>query len=304
MKDKNIKNSREYLTVLLRRRSIVAFCCGILTLALAFLGIIAGVIKTITVLHEDGFVSFIYYTMLSNTLAALSMAFVFPYAIDGIRKKRFTPPKWVAVLHYMVTSSIVITMVFVLAFMSWASPDDAFGGADIVTHVFCPLLILVSFFQMENGHLLSWKERLLGAAPFCIYLIVYFIETGVIGESNGGWPDIYRIKEYLSPVLAIPVLLVLAFGVSTAIAVISNYLTKKRKKKMYLFWSDDLEPVEVRIEAFGMGRMAGQCSEKNNIQIPYDILEELAQKYNLETEDLIKPFVKGLMIELNEQESN
>ena len=73
---------------------------------------------------------------------------------------------------------------------------------------------------------------------------------------------------------------------------------------MYLFWSDDLDPIEVRIEAFGMGRMAGQCSEKNNIQIPYDILKELAQKYNLETEDLIKPFVKGLMIELNEQESN
>ena len=51
-----------------------------------------------------------------------------------------------------------------------------------------------------------------------------------------------------------------------------------------------------------MGRLAGRYSEKNSIQIPYDIIKELAEKYNLEQEDLIKPFVKGLMIELKEQE--
>ena len=304
MKDKNITNSREYLTVLLRRRSVVAFCCGILTLALAFYGIIAGVNKTITVLHEDGFVSFIYYTMISNTLAALSMAFVFPYAIDGIRKKRFTPPKWVAVLHYMVTTSITITMVVVIAFISTTSLDEAYGGGSLLTHVICPMLILISFFQMENGHILTWKDMLLGVIPFCVYMIIYYIEVLVIGKSNGGWSDIYHIQEHLSPVFAVVIAMVVAFGVSAAIAGISNCVTKKRKKKMYLFWSDDLEPIEVRIEALGMGMMAGRCSEKNNIQIPYDILGELAQKYNMETEDLIKPFVKGLMIELNEQESN
>ena len=134
-------------------------------MALAFYGIIAGVIRTIDVLHKDGFVSFIYYTMITNTLAALSMAFVFPYAIDGIRKKRFTLPRWVAVLHYMVTTSIPITMLVALALISRVSYEDALGGSDVVTHVFCPLLIIISFFQMENGHLLTWKDRLLGVIP-------------------------------------------------------------------------------------------------------------------------------------------
>ena len=38
-------------------------------------------------------------------------------------------------------------------------------------------------------------------------------------------------------------------------------------------------------------------------QIPYDILKYLAEKYHLKTEDLMKPFVKGLLTGLDEQDS-
>ena len=140
-------------------------------------------------------------------------------------------PKWVTLMHYMVTTSITITMVFVLAFISRVSPSDAFGGANLVTHVFCPLLILISFYQMESGHIFTWKDRLFAVVPFCSYMIVYLIEVVAVGEANGGWPDIYHITEYLSPSLAIPLSLLLAFGVSTAVALLSNYLTKNAEKK-------------------------------------------------------------------------
>ena len=70
---------------------------------------------------------------------------------------------------------------------------------------------------------------------------------------------------------------------------------------MYSFWRGDMDPIEVRIEAFGIGRMAAQSGENNNMQIPYDILTNLAQKYGLDTEDLIKPFVKGLLTELEDR---
>ena len=291
----------ELLTGLLRHRSVIALCCGILTLALAFYGIISGVNRMIAVMHENGFTSFIYYTMLSNTLAALSVAFVLPYAVEGVRKKRFTLPGWVALMHYIATTSIMITMVSVLVFMSWTSPDVAFDGSNIVTHVFCPVLILISFFQMEIGKIFTWKDRLLGMIPFFIYSIVYLIEVMVIGEANGGWPDIYHIAENIPPVLAVPLSLLVAFCVSTVIALQSNYLTKKRKKKMYMLWNEDLDPVEVRIEAYGLGMMESQYGEKNNFQIPYDILTSLAEMYHLDTEDLMKPFVKGLMVGLKDQ---
>jgi len=302
MKTKNNTHPREYLTLLLRRRSLIALCCVILTLILAFYGIIEGVNKTTIVLHENGFMSFIYYTMVSNAFAALSAAFVFPFAVEGVRKKRFILPKWVALMHFTATVTIAVTMVFVLAFMSWASPDDAFGGSNFVTHVICPLLILVSFLQIETGRLFTWGDRLIGIAVCFVYLAVYVIEVAIVGEAHGGWPDIYRVCEFTSPALAIPAFLLLAFGVSTAVALISNHLTKKRMKRMFSLWSEELEPIEVRIEAYGLGLMAAQRSDKNGIQIPYDILTFLAKKYGMDPEDLMKPFMKGLMTELKERD--
>ena len=297
MDEKTPAPIRENLTVLFRHRSVIALCCVILTLILAFYGIIEGVNRTNTVLHENGFLSFIYFTMISNAFAALSAAFVFPFAVEGIRKKRFTLPKWAALLHYMATTSIAITMVFVLAFVSWASPGDAFGGVNLVTHVICPPLIILSFFQMESGHLFTWKDRLLGVVPCFAYLIVYYIEVVLVGEANGGWPDIYRVREHMSPALPIFAVLLLAFGVSTSVALLSDRLTKKRNKKMLLLWQEDLDPIEVKIEAYGMGRMAAQYGEENSIQIPYDILTDLARMYHIDPEDLLRSFVKGLMIE-------
>ena len=288
---------RESLTILLRRRSVIALCCVILTLILAFYGIIESVNRTITIFHGNGFRSFIYYTMVSNVLAALSAAFVFPFAVEGIRKKRFTIPKWVALMHYIATTSIMVTMVFVLAFISWASPESAFGGANLFTHVICPLLILISFLQMESGRLLTWKDRLLGIIPCSVYMAVYFIEVFLIGESNGGWPDLYRVCDYLSPAFAIPAFLLLAFCVSTAVAFLSNFITKKQNKKMFQLWKQDLDPIEVKIEAYGLGRAAAQHGEGTEIQIPWDILNDLAERYQVDAEDLLRAFAKGLIVE-------
>lgn len=298
MNDKKATQARENLTLLLRRRSVIALCCVILTLILAFYGIIEGVNKTTIILQENGFMSFIYYTMVSNAFAALSAAFVFPFAVEGVRKKRFILPRWAALIHFTATVTIAVTMVFVLAFMSWASPEDAFGGSNFVTHVICPLLILVSFLQIETGRLFTWRDRLLGISVCFVYLAVYFIEVAIIG----GWPDIYRVREFVSPALAIPAFLLLAFGVSTVVALISNRITKKRNKKTYLLWRDDLDPVEVRIEAFGMGRAAARNDEDNNVQIPYDILTNLSKRYDVDREDLMRSFVKGLMMEKRDRE--
>ncbi len=301
MNDMKNTSIREHLTVLLRRRSVIALCCVILTMILAFYSIVEGVNITNNVAHENGFMSFIYFTMISNVFAALSAAFVFPFAVEGIRQKRFILPKWAALIHFTATTSIAVTMIVVLAFISWTSPHDAFGGHNFVTHIVCPLLIIVSFFQIESGHLFTWKDRLFGIVLCSTYMIVYYIEVALIGEANGGWPDIYRLQEYVSPAFAIPASLLFFFGVSTAVAFLSNRLTKKRNKKMFLLWKDDLDPVEVRIEAYGMGRMAAQYGEENNLQIPYDILISLAKRYDTDPEDLMRAFAKGLIIERSDR---
>ena len=291
----------DYVTNLMKRRSIIALCAGSLTVILSFYGIIAGVNRTNVVLGKNGFVSFIYFTMISNTLAMLSAAFTIPFAVDGIRKKRFTLPRWIALMHYSAAISVTVMLLCVICFISWVSPDDAFGGANIITHIFCPVLILISFFQTENEYIYTLKNQSLGMIPLCVYIIAYFIEVILIGEANGGWPDIYRVKEFLPYWLAIPMLFLFGLGISFMIRMISNSLTNIRRAKMFAFLKEDAKPEEVFSEAYSIGVMIGLKGEKNNIRIPYDILEYFAQKYMLNVDDLTKSFVDGIMNGLKER---
>ena len=148
------------------------------------------------------------------------------------------------------------------------------------------------------------KDRLIGCVPFFVYIVVYYIEVVLIGEANGGWADIYHICENLPPLLAVPLVLLFGFCVSTLIALLSNRLTRKRKAEMFQYWKEDTDPVEVLIEAYGLGRMTGLSGEKNSIQIPFDILEQLAEKYRLNPDDLVRPFVTGLRNGLKEREGS
>ena len=289
------KLSRDYVTNLLKRRSVIALCSGIITLVFAFYGIVAGIIRTVEVLEINGFYSFIFYTMISNTFAAFSVTLIIPFAVEGIKRKSFILPKWIAVLHYISATTIAITMFLVLAIMSWIAPDNAFGGSNFITHVICPILILISFFQIENGYIYSLKNVFLACIPFYIYVFIYSIEVFLIGEANGGWIDIYKVKEHMSPILAIPILLLLGSCVSWLVAIISNFLTKKRVKKRYLYLEKNLEPVEAKIEAYGLGNMMSQIKDENSILIPLDILNYIAKKSHVNTEDLIKSYITGLI---------
>ena len=204
-------------------------------------------------------------------------------------------------MHYSATISVTVMLLCVICFISWVSPDDAFGGANIVTHIFCPILILISFFQTENEYIYTLKNQSLGMIPLCVYIVAYFIEVILIGEASGGWPDIYRVKEFLPYWLAIPMLFLFGLGISFMIRMISNRLTNIRRAKMFAFLKEDAEPGEVFKEAYSIGVTIGLKGEKNNIRIPYDILEYFAQKYSLNVDDLTKSFTDGIMKGLKER---
>ena len=300
---KNVQKNQtnNYLTVFFKRRSIIALICGILTLVLAFNGIISGVIRTIEVMKVDGYESFIFYTMLANTLSVCSISFIIPFAVDGIQKKRFVLPKWITIMHYFSTVSILIMMVFVVAFMSWASPYDAFGGNNLIMHIICPILILVSFFQIENKYIFKLKDCLIGCIPFFTYIVIYFVEVCIIGEANGGWPDIYRIREYMSPVFAIPLLLVFGISISWLLSIASNHFTRIRDKKMYKYWKNHINSKEAKDEAYRLGKMMSNIKDKSSVIIPLDILEYISKKSNIDINILVTSYIKGL---INSQKEN
>ncbi len=287
------KSNRDLLTSLYKRRAVTALCCCVLTLALSSYAMTAGVIYTVEVLEKNGFTAFTYFTMISNALAALSAAFVIPYAVEGIRKKRFALPEWLAAFHYAGASSIAVVAAFVLAFISWTSPQDAFGGHNFFTHVVCPVLILIAFFQAENGQTYSARDRIAACIPFAAYASVYFVEVGLIGEKNGGWPDLYRVTEFLPPLAGWFLFLLFGTVVALIVGAISDRLTEFRKKKMFRGWKENADPVEVKIEAYGLGTMMSRAGDKNGVLVPLDILEPLARKAGLETDELIGPYLTG-----------
>ena len=287
------KRSHDYLTNFFRHYSIIALCSGICSLIFSFYGIIAGVIRTVERMKVNGFFAFAFFTMIANILAALSVAFIIPFAVEGIKKKRLVLPKWVAIFHYISTTSVAVMLVFVLAFISWSSPYDAFGDSNLFTHIFCPILILISFFQIENRYIYTVKDCFIGCIPLFIYEIVYYIEVVLIGEANGGWKDIYHVQEHLPTAVAILSLMLLGLGTSYLIATISNYLTKKHEQKMFLYWKNDIDPIEAKIEAYGLGNAMSKIKDENNITIPIDVLEYFSKKSNTNTDELIKSYVTG-----------
>ena len=72
---------------------------------------------------------------------------------------------------------------------------------------------------------------------------------------------------------------------------------------MFLCWKGNFDSIEAKIEAYGLGSMMGQIEDENTIIIPKDILNYLAEKSNVNIEELIKSFIAGFMNNQKNKES-
>ena len=125
-------------------------------------------------------------------------------------------------------------------------------------------------------------------------MILYYIMVVVVGKERGGWDDIYEITDYINPFAGILIGTVVAYTMSLLISKLSNYLTRKRIEKKYCFWGKDVDPTEALIEAYGLGIMTAKNMDMETINIPYDILEELAKRYDIAPSRMFQSFLKGL----------
>ena len=66
-------------------------------------------------------------------------------------------------------------------------------------------------------------------------------------------------------------------------------------RRIARMWSEDLEPTELLIEAFGLGRYIGAACDGGELAIPLDIFKVMAQRYDVSLEKLIKAYVKGAL---------
>ncbi len=238
---------------------------------------------------------FRYFTTLSNLLIALAAAFITPYAIDGVRKKRFVFPHWLSMMHYAGTIATTLTFVFAFVFILPFDPEFALGPHNLYFHVVCPIAILIAFLFVESGRPFTKKDTIICLVPFVLYSLLYLVMVVFVGEERGGWEDLYKLNTFVPAYVSLPLVWALAYLIAFLIRKLFNAFVNGRRKKMLASWDPDLDPVAVNIEIYGLGRYYGLVCDKADATIPYDLIETVAEYYSLDPKALSKVYIKGLM---------
>ena len=301
----SLVQSRTYVINLQRGRSIIAFIACTIVFIFCSYAVVGGLIDDPTDLQpERRGALFHLFTVNANVFSALGAIMMIPYAVEGIRKKHFTYPKWIQIIQYSGAICTTLTMLFVIFLIfPVAGPFVAFGGIYVWLHLVCPIMSLILLFSVDSSIEITKKDAFIGICPFCLYALNYFIHVVVVGEAHGGWRDIYRLVAYVPPFVSAPIMLAFALGVAFAIRFFYNRLSRKRQKALRHMWDDSLSPVDIRIEMYGLGHFNGKNCDINNVTIPFDIIHDLSNKYSIEMSDLLKAYNKGLIDALEEKNS-
>ena len=282
-------SKKGYLISLYQTRSIIALIAGVLVMCLAM----AAVADKITFYAFADENRLHFFTVQSNILAAVGAAFLIPYAIEGIRKKRFTIPYWLVVFHYVCASCAAITFTAAMVIILPVQGSTAVSGSDFWMHLIVPICNVILFQCVETGISLKRRDTVIALIPYWLYMLVYYIEVFVIGKGNGGWSDFYMTSAFFPVWVSLILMLVLGFCVASLLRMIQNKRAAQSRNRITRLWNEDMDPTEVLIEAFGLGRYMGAHCDASDLVIPVDIFAMLEERYKVPLDALTRAYIKG-----------
>ena len=294
-----IFGKKKYLITLQQRRSVIAMIAGVLILSLTFMAIIQGVQSRATGRES----LFHYFTVLSNIFSAVGAAFMIPYAVEGIRRKRFVLPRWVVLFQYCGALGVFITFTSAVLFILPVSGIKAVTGMNFWLHLVTPILTVLLFGCVETGVLFSRKEMFIALIPYFSYMAVYFVMVILVGKENGGWDDIYHTASFWPAWISAVMMIALGLGEAALLRFVHNRRARQSQARLTALWTDDMEPVELMIEAFGLGRYMAGHSDESSTPIPLDILKMMSERYGVPVYDLAKAYLKGVCDMTDEKEN-
>lgn len=285
------KPKKKYLIALEETRSIVALAAGLLIFFCALACIFAMAI------NSDGTFEYPlhYFTVWANFLSAVAAAFMIPYAVEGIKKKRFILPRWIVLFQYSGANCLAITLVSALTIILPTQGIDAVSGPNFWLHIVTPTLTVVLFQCVETGVSFKPSEALLTLIPYWVYMAVYFFMVVIIGEKNGGWIDFYLTQAFWPAWVTAILMITLGFAVSAVLFIVHNKRAKQSWLRVEKMWSDSLDSTQLLIEAFGLGRYMGAKYTDGELAIPLDIFKVISKRYDIPLDKLAKAYVKGAL---------
>ncbi|MBR0161307.1 MAG: hypothetical protein IJQ02_08530 [Oscillospiraceae bacterium] len=257
-----------------RRQCMLALFSAQLVVICVFIG----VTMNLTTLYDENFDhmgirTFCMFTVNSNILAAISMAMIIPYTVDGIRKNNYHLPRWVTVFAFAGVTAVTLTFLISLFILSPVKGFHLiFSGSRFFLHGVCPILAFLAFCFFMSEQRVSFQDANIAVFPVLIYAIVYFVMVVVIGEEKGGWNDFYgfatRIPLWISVVLVMP----LTFGISSMIRFLHNRSYRKRKEEEAAGFEEAFHNADLRSVVKNMAREQSAVIRNLDILIPKRVI--------------------------------
>ena len=289
------RKHKEHLIAMHRYRSITTLIACTVTLVVCLSAIGQDLVRYTTLGWRVSNL-FRYFTVISNLITAAASGFIIPFAINGVRKQYFTYPKWLAMLHYAGTICTTFVFVFVVIFMGPYNREFAYGGANFYLHVICPAAVMVSYIFVECDYVYSFKEYLICLLPIALYAVLYIYNVLILTEEGGGWDDFYKLNTFVPFYVSLPLVVLLSSLIGLIIRKLSLALNRFRKKEMLKAWDENADPLEIKIDIYGLGRYDGSIrADDHDLIIPYGLLKYLADKYGIDTDQMIRTYTKGLI---------
>lgn len=299
------ENFKTYATKIYLVRCIFALVTSSLVFACTFIGVVQGLLAIPTDLTpERGGKIFKLFTVNSNLVAAIGAGATIPFAFDGIKKMRYSIPKWVTRLHFAGTICVTLTMVFAFAIILPAQGSSAVTGMNFWLHAFCPVFNILLFIFIESDRNLSIKDSVICLIPFFVYACIYIVMVAILGEEHGGWRDIYKLITYVPIWVALPVMFALAFGIAELLRLLHNNVTRSRKirsAKSIVARIAEKTHDEVLEDAEKMGEYFQGKRDNKEIVIPRELLHLYAQNFGEgDVNELCHRFLSGALKEIDE----
>lgn len=193
------------------------------------------IVRDTKLLDSGGWVSFRYFTMLSNVLAAIASIIVAGFDVKNIVSDEHTFPRWVLLLKYAGTVAVTLTFVTVVVFLSPMVEAMGYGyfslfrNENFFLHFLSPVLAIVSFICFERIENFKFIETLYGVIPTVLYSFVY-LPMVVIGQEKGGWPDFYMLT-FGGRMWVAPISLIVMYGATFGLAVTERAIQKAINKR-------------------------------------------------------------------------
>lgn len=194
-----------------------------LNVVLVVLGIV-GFIRTITGL---GYPAWEYYTQLSNYFALISAAIYVVFLLRNRKDKSKEIPKWVSILKYTSTLSLLVTFLVVVFILTPYYGKDIiiwifFVGSNLFYHTLCPIITFISFMFFESHKINGIKDNF-RAVYFTIAYAIVFITLNILKVYEGPYPFlmVYKQPVYMSIIWFI-LIVGGAFGLGRLIMWIKN----------------------------------------------------------------------------------